>query len=688
MKNCARSIPLMLDLHTLNPEQRACVEKIDGAVTLLAGAGTGKTRVITYRIAHMVAKGVDPERIVALSFTNKAAKEMAERVSVLCPQAKGKLNVGTFHSFCLKILREFYKEAGLYRRFGIAASADQIELVRKSLEENGWAGAYHANEIHAAISYAKNQLWDADDIEKKGKNENLSDISPRVIAQVFPIYQRQLAVHHHIDFDDCIYLLVKLLEQNPDILSELQNRFQYLLVDEFQDTNSAQLRVIELLGSKHGNVCVVGDDDQSIYSWRGARSDIMFCFEKIFEGSTLIKLEQNYRCTNIILDAANAVIKNNTLRKDKKLWSESNSNIPITLTPHLNEELESKWISERCLGLLGKGFQPKDIAILYRANNQSRSLELALRNCNLNYKIYGGQSFFERKEVKDILAYFKLILDHKDRLAFLRIINTPSRGFGLKTLEKIQTLEQKHRISAYQVLEKHSDQLPGQAKKSALGFCKKISELSAKPLTSPDDVEQLATDIIRGFHFEAYLRAHSDDERQAARKVDALRRVPAWLKTMAEYSMEDEETLNVDQMLDQLSLNDRVKEEKDSNHISLMTVHSAKGLEFPAVFVCGLEEGLFPHRNSTETRQGVDEERRLFYVALTRAKTRLFLSYARSRGGFTGQNEKRSVSRFIEEIPEELLQGGDNLAIEADESSRKKRTLGRLSKLRASLSDG
>ena len=678
----------MPDLSTLNLPQSQAVKDYSGPMLILAGAGTGKTRVITFRIAQMLKHGIDPSAIVALSFTNKAAREMADRVKDLVGKSIAKnVRMSTFHSFCLNLLRQHYKEAGLVSNFGLIGTSDQIDLVRRGLEEKNWAGLYQADQMLFKISAAKGRMLSPEDLlEGKCGDANIED--PQVLGVVYELYERQLKLNRVIDFDDCIYKLVKMVQSNSDLRLKLQNQFKYFLVDEFQDTNFCQLSVLkELVGTGH-NVCAVGDDDQSIYSWRGAMYEVLEQYEHMFPGTKLVKLEQNYRCSTVILDAANQVIKNNVIRKDKTLWSASDDNTPIVLTGHADDTEEANYLAEKCIALLGQGRQPKDIGVLYRANAQSKALELALREARISYKTFGGQSFFERKEVKDFLCYFRLILNTKDHLALHRIINYPSRGIGLKTLEIIEAEARRLKKSAYSMLNKHELTLPIKAQDSIDDFLVLIKSLQTLPMRTPEDILDLGNAILKQAGIENDIKSKEKNINKRASKLENLRSIPKWLSTAANDLIEDDGHIDPQRFLDNLCLdrerND--KDEKHGNYVSLMTIHGSKGLEFPCVFVVGAEEDLLPHKNSVTTSHGIAEERRLFYVALTRAKEKLFLSYARERSsGF--QKTIRVKSRFIKEIPKNCLTEQEQplQSIEERKHDRQKNTLSKLSSLRDSL---
>jgi DNA helicase-2/ATP-dependent DNA helicase PcrA len=681
----------MIDLSQLNSQQFEAVTQIRGPVMIIAGAGTGKTRVITFRIAHMLASGLDPGNIVALTFTNKAAKEMRERLQELVGRKAKGIFIGTFHSFCLRILREFAPDAGLDPRFTLAGTADQLDLVRKALEEKKWQGLYRPEDILARISQAKNALLLPSEILKTPP-EVFQDKDPAVLAAIYDLYERQLKLNRVIDFDDCIFKAALLLRHQTDLQARLQERWPYFLVDEFQDTNFAQLHLLELLASKHKNICVVGDDDQSIYSWRGALVETLDRFEQIFTGTRLIKLEQNYRCSNVILHAANTVIRNNSGRKSKTLWSASKNEDPIVLASHVDDIAEAKWIALKIFTLLGQGVKPKDIGILYRANAQAKNLEMALREQKVHYKVYGGSSFFERKEVKDFICYFRLTVNPGDRLAFWRVINTPARGIGLKTLEKIEEQARSHDTSPFEALARELVPLDSKTREGSHFFVNLIKELHQTSLVDVHDLEARGHRIIKEFGLEDEIRHKTTHEGARRRKIEALKRLPGWIKQIAESQVEERGQLQLLDLLDQLSLSSDGVQDKDKghdNHVSLMTIHAAKGLEFPVVFVCGVEEDQIPHKNSVNSEVGLSEERRLFYVALTRAKERLHLTYARERFS-QFKRQERKPSRFLEELPNRgvISEHDAELRHKLSEEEKKEVTINRLSKLKAQLRSG
>lgn len=673
----------MYDLATLNPEQREAVTQTHGPMMILAGAGTGKTRVITFRIAYMLRSGISAESIVALSFTNKAAREMTERVHALIGDRAKKVWMGTFHSFCLSLLRQYAAEADLVPGFGLADTSDQIELVGKALEEKGWSGLYQADRLHYQIGIAKNHLLSPEDV-KRGEGREKIQGDSAVLAEVYALYERQLKLHRVIDFDDCIYKSVRLLGENAPVRTAARKKFQFLMVDEYQDTNAGQLKVLELLASDGHDVCVVGDDDQSIYSWRGAMYEVLERFEQLFPQTRIIKLEQNYRCTNVILGAANQVIRRNIQRKDKTLWSASQDKTPLILVPCEDEVGEAKFVTEKCLSLLGAGLEPRDIAILYRANAQAKAFELSLREARIPSKTYGGQSFFERKEVKDFVCYLRLALDQEDRLALWRVINTPNRGIGLKTLERIEAEARANHQHPYQVMTAMETQ-------NVRRFAELMDGLRHMPTGTPEDLLALGHAILKQTGLENDIKVKTDNAPVRERKLQNIRSLPQWIAGLAADLVKSKGRFERRALLDILTLdNDRRDDKKtDGNQVGLMTIHASKGLEFPAVFLVGLEEEQLPHKNSLQDPNAICEERRLFYVALTRAKTKLFLSHCIERqSGFQGR-VLRTPSRFLDELPKDcfeyMMDNSSAVARVKTETDRKQQTVSKLSALRGSL---
>jgi len=687
----------MVDLDSLNPEQRRGVTHYQGPTMILAGAGTGKTRVITCRIAYMLDSGVSPENIAAMTFTNKAAREMKERIRPLVGTTRAKkLSISTFHSFCLNIMRTSPAKVGLEKGFTLIGAGDQLDLVRRAFDEKGWGGLYQADEILAQIGACKNWLLSPDDL-REGKLPRGTQIDdPTLLAVCYELYERQLKLNRAIDFDDCIGKLIHALQTNDDFRIKISDKFQYVLVDEFQDTNFAQFELLKSLTKDHRNVCVVGDDDQSIYSWRGAMYETLENFQKFFDGTKVIKLEQNYRCTNIILNAANTVIKNNIRRMDKTLWSASESNSPIELVPHEDAVEEARWMAQRIISFLGQGRKPQEIAILYRANAQAKLIELALREAGISYRTFGGQSFFERKEVKDFMGYLRLIASPHDHLALWRVINTPPRGIGLKTQEWVEQQSRMGSKSPYQVIQDLPESDQDRASSSLRDFMQRMETLRSSIIKSPEDLEKLGEEVLREFRLIEFIKDSAKNLMVRQAKLENLRSLPKWLKKSGEDMLADEGVIDSSRLLDRLTLQDSVYEKSDdgenaANYVTLMTIHASKGLEFPLVFLPGLEDGLLPHKNSTANFETIAEERRLFYVAMTRAKERLFMTYAHFRQtGF--QKEVRSPSRFLNELPQSGLLSAslaDVLEKKAtNENERKTKTLSKLSAIKESLQKG
>ncbi len=684
----------MINIKDLNPEQQAAATYRSGPLMVLAGAGTGKTRVITYRIAHMLERGIRPQKIAAMTFTNKAALEMRQRIGELAGHTTTKnLFVGTFHSFCLRILRKWPVEAGLGKRFTLLSSSDQLDLVRRALDEKGWSGLYQSNTLLYEIGQCKNGLLTPENMDKNPEKLEKLETDLEALKHIYSLYERQLRLNQAIDFDDCILKVYNLLLREPLVQSEIQQTYKHILVDEFQDTNLAQLSILKQLAPANGDLCAVGDDDQSIYSWRGALFETLEHFENHFKGLKYIKLEQNYRCTNTILNAANHLIKHNKKRKDKTLWSQKNSPEPIRITQCLDPNHESKWVANQCLELHKHQNTPlNQLAVLYRTNSQSKELEMSLRESGLNYKVYGGQSFFMRKEVLDLLAYLRVILDPYHHIAFWRVVNTPPRGIGLKTQEKIHQLAQRYHCSPRKVIQEKSKELDGRASSALSKLEAELCALRPSNPQSPSSLSNLAKKIIEHFALVDYIKETTKDQGSRQRKIQNLNIVPQWLEKAASDYLEENGNLDLSKLMDKITLADQDlgnPKKEQSSHISLMSVHAAKGLEFTNVFLVGLEEGLLPHKNSTSHLNELSEERRLFYVALTRAKERLFLTHCQKRRtGF--QTEDRKVSRFVKELPtNETIQkdvGASEQDLNQVKEARKTRTLGRLSELRKSLS--
>lgn len=679
IKPAEKSFDLMKGL---NPEQKKAVMHDLGPLLILAGAGSGKTRVITHRIAHLVkVLGVSPYRILAITFTNKAAKEMKNRIEELIGQDVNNMWVGTFHAMLVKILRKHIDLIGFDKAFTILDSDDQQKVVKQCITElNLDEKMYPPRAVHSQISSAKNALVGVDEFTKDAGN----DYRLAAIAKIYALYQSKLKQNGALDFDDILYYAVTMLQKNPEVLDYYQKKFEYILVDEYQDTNHAQYTLIRLLSAKHHNLCVVGDDDQSIYSFRGANIENILNFEKDFKQCEVIKLEQNYRSTSNVLDAANCVISNNKGRKSKKLWTSADAGDLITFLRADNQNDEARYVANEINRLVTKAgcCAYQDIAILYRMNALSRNFEGSLHNQNVPFKIYGGMRFFDRKEIKDILAYLRLIIKG-DNLSFERIINVPRRGIGDVTIEAIDSVSKERQISYLEVCAMAKDEprlsrvwpklyefnslierLRDEVSKDMISFpaffeyvqnesgiVQEIIEQREKKNEITDRVENLKELISDAIDFEKQLKQEEEVktyrlengepvEFEEAVEIPStlLAKLTSYLENTALYSELD-------------------NEEHGDNVVKLMTIHSAKGLEFDYVFLVGAEESLFPGSRAIQSgsEEEIEEERRLAYVAITRARKNLIITTAKNRMVF-GQTQCNPVSRFVKEIPDKFLE--------------------------------
>lgn len=638
----------MRDLEMLNPEQREAVLHTDGPLLILAGAGSGKTRVLTYRIAHMVEeKGVNPWNILAITFTNKAAKEMKERVRDLIGSTQD-MWISTFHAACARILRKDIEKLDGYKsNFVIFDTKDQEAVVKDCLKElNLNEKNFPFKMVSATISNAKNLLEDPNRFYQK----NMHDIRTRKIADIYTLYQKKLKKNNALDFDDILFKTVELLANNPEVLSYYQNKFKYILIDEYQDTNFCQYRLVSMLAKQHHNLCVVGDDDQSIYSWRGADIGNILNFEKDFPAAKVIKLEQNYRSTQTILDAANAVIKNNFGRKSKKLWTDNEAGGSIIFYNALDEWREANFISSEIKQLQeAYGKKLNEFAVLYRTNAQSRVIEEAFMTNGIPYRIIGGFKFYDRKEVKDVIAYLRLIQNPDEDISLKRIINIPKRGIGNSTLEAIQSYARQNDDSLFEAL-LSIDSITGISKKALANineFVRLISGLmAAAEIKKPSEVLKELLDK------SGYLDSlHKDGDEEALTRVENVKEL---LSATLDFESKNPEA-NLQQFLEQMALMSDIDNlETEAEAVVLMTLHSAKGLEFPVVFMSGMEEGVFPSQRSYFEEHQMEEERRLMYVGITRARESLYLTSAFERTIF-GSTTYNVVSQFVKEIPKELL---------------------------------
>lgn len=642
----------------LNPQQYEAVHHTEGALLVLAGAGSGKTQVITSRIVHLLkSRQVPAERILAVTFTNKAAKEMQERVTAAAGKAAQGMVISTFHSLGVKILRRDIRRLGYKPNFSIYTESDQAGVLRQAMRDLDLdPKQYNPDSIRWRISLAKNKLIAPDRYPTRS-----GDPLDSATAAVYPRYQQLLRAFNAIDFDDIIMMAVHLLETCSEVREHWQQTFRYLMVDEYQDTNACQFRLISILAEQHGNLCVVGDDDQSIYGWRGAEVQNILAFEHERSGCRVVKLEQNYRSTGTILSAANAVIRNNRTRSDKALWTASGDGDRIRQLVAEDEESEARQVVEQLQLTQYQERRPwKDFAILYRSNAQSRSFEEALRMEGIPYILVGGMQFFERKEVKDTLAYLAVLANPRDEAALVRIINFPRRGIGDTTMLRLNQWSLEHNQSLFDTLARVDsiDGLSEAARKSVANFYTLLrQEMSA---FKPERMAAQAAALFKRLGINEELHRTLGDHNQARKRIENIEQVVNALAAFEERFPQ----AGLADFLERIALleDNRRDAGDDKEHgqdaVTLMSLHASKGLEFPHVFLVGLEEGLLPHHRSAEEDPEVAEERRLCYVGITRARERLTISRCLTRRKY-GSREERPPSRFLAEIPEQLLDGAD-----------------------------
>ncbi len=644
-------------LESLNDKQYEAVINTEGPCLVIAGAGSGKTKVLTHKIAYLMEeKEVKPWNILAITFTNKAANEMKERVEALVGNAVQDMWIGTFHSTCVRVLRKFIDRIGFDHSFVIFDTSDQRTLIKECLKDLQIDDKMFTDRIvQFEISNAKNDMKEPEQYEAMVKG----DYRREKIASVYNLYQRRLKENNAIDFDDIINYAIKIFKENEDVLDYYANKFKYILVDEYQDTNKSQFTLIRMLASVHGNITVVGDNDQGIYSFRGADISNILNFEKDFKGTKIIKLEQNYRCTQNILNAANSVIKNNEVKYKKKLWTENEEGALPTFHVSDDEYDEGRYIVEQINHLRREEYYKySDFAILYRMNSQSRAIEEILRREDIPYKIVGGLKFYERKEIKDIISYLRLINNTSDNLALKRIINEPKRGIGKTSLYKIQTISDQTGIPMYQIIKEADSYGLARVYANAKGFIDVIEDLISKK------DEYTITELIKHTLKETgYMNALEDENSiEAENRIENLEE----FLTVAVQFEEEEAENDLSSFLEGITLSsdiDGMDEEEES--VTLMTLHSAKGLEFPVVFLVGMEEGIFPGYKSIGEPKELEEERRLCYVGITRAKNNLYLTCSRQRTMF-GSTSCNPVSRFVKEIPENMLEGANEIDSEPE----------------------
>ncbi|KXZ17834.1 ATP-dependent DNA helicase PcrA [Bacillus nakamurai] len=640
-------------LSGLNPVQQEAVKTTDGPLLLMAGAGSGKTRVLTHRIAYLMAeKHVAPWNILAITFTNKAAREMKERVESILGPGADDIWISTFHSMCVRILRRDIDRIGINRNFSILDTADQLSVIKGILKErNIDPKKFDPRSILGSISSAKNELIEPEEFAKTA-----GGYYDQVTSDVYTDYQKKLLKNQSLDFDDLIMTTIKLFDRVPEVLEFYQRKFQYIHVDEYQDTNRAQYLLVKQLAARLENICVVGDSDQSIYRWRGADIANILSFEKDYPSANVILLEQNYRSTKRILNAANEVIKNNSNRKPKNLWTENDEGIKLSYYRGDNEFGEGQFVAGKIHELYTSGKRKlSDIAILYRTNAQSRVIEETLLKSGLNYNIVGGTKFYDRKEIKDILAYLRLVSNPDDDISFTRIVNVPKRGVGATSLEKIASYAAMNGMSLFQAI-KQVDFIGVSAKAAnALDSFGTMIE----HLTNMQDylsITELTEEILDKTEYREMLKAEKSIEAQSR-----LENIDEFLSVTKNFEQKSEDKTLVSFLTDLAliadidQLDQKEEESGGKDAVTLMTLHAAKGLEFPVVFLMGLEEGVFPHSRSLMEEAEMEEERRLAYVGITRAEEELYLTNAKMRTLF-GRTNMNPESRFIGEIPEDLLE--------------------------------
>lgn len=636
----------------LNPRQREAVHYISGPLLVLAGAGSGKTSVITSKIVYLIEQcGIAARNIAAVTFTNKAAREMKERVSKLVsgPQAKG-LTVSTFHNLGLNIIREEHKTLGYKPGFSIFDAEDAKALIRDLMMKDHSDSGEEIGDVQMLISSWKNDMRSPEEAMSKA-----ADSRELMIAQVYSLYNRYLKAYNALDFDDLILLPVLLFQQHPDVLERWQNKIRYLLVDEYQDTNMAQYELVKMLVGLRAAFTVVGDDDQSIYAWRGARPENLVKLSEDFPGLKLIKLEQNYRSTGLILKAANTLIANNPHVFEKALWSDLGFGDPIRVLRTRNEDAESERIATEILDLkLKKRGDFKDFAILYRGNHQARLIEMKLQAFQIPYRLSGGTSFFARNEIKDAMAYLRLLVNPEDDAAFLRIVNVPRRQLGPSTIEKLGNFAHEHSLSLCQAIDHPHlpDVIQGRGMERLLQFRQWLSGITRRCYEEDPVrvVKQLFTDI----EYEEWLLQNTNTPKQAEKRMSNVWYLIDSIEKMLDADKGTADEIGLDEAVSKLILRDMLEqqnEEDEGDKVHMLTLHASKGLEFPHVFIMGMEEEIMPHRTSIE-EGNIEEERRLMYVGITRAKKTLALTFAAQRKQY-GELMETIPSRFIDEIPEE-----------------------------------
>ncbi|MEA3400497.1 MAG: UvrD-helicase domain-containing protein [Armatimonadota bacterium] len=640
-------------LEQLNEQQREAAQCIEGPVLIFAGAGSGKTRALTYRIAHMIEnEGIDPRSILAVTFTNKAADEMTERIEQLAGESAGGLWAGTFHAICARILRVDGRHVGVPPEYSIFDESDQSSIVKDvrsrvevKLPESDRCRDRTNAEVLWAISNAKNELMTPDDYRRTAKGR-----FERLVSRVYRAYQEELERNNALDFDDLIMQTVELLEEHEEVRRKYQQRFRYILVDEYQDINHAQFRFVQLLAAEHGNLCVVGDDDQSIYGWRGANVGIILDFQEHFPDATVIKLERNYRSTAKIIECANEVIRHNENRADKRLWTANPPGDNVIVYEAINEEEEAEWVAQTIETQVGDELaRYGDYAVLYRVNAASRNFEQALAARQIPYEIVGGMRYYDRAEIKDALAYLRALHNPADNLSLRRIINTPTRGIGDTTQGELTLISEQNQVSlleACRIYAADEDRRP-QSRVAVSDFYELMRSLRQRIDTAP------LPDLVRAVVETTGL---IDKLRESGKAEDAMRveNLQEFVTVAAAFTRQNPD-VGLQEFLEHIALISDIDEAEElSGAVSLMTLHSAKGLEFPIVFMASMEEGIFPHERCMGDEHELEEERRLAYVGMTRAQKLLYLSHAFHRTIY-GETRRQRPSRFLADLPEELI---------------------------------
>ncbi len=639
-------------LEELNDKQYEAVTTTEGPSLVIAGAGSGKTKVLTHKIAYLIGeKGIKPWNILAITFTNKAANEMKERVRNLVGASADDIWMGTFHSICVRILRKTIDRIGFDSSFIIFDTSDQKTMIKKIIKEQNLDDKIFTDKsVLYEISNAKNEMLTPEQYAVRSNG----DFRKENIAEMYKLYQKRLKENNAIDFDDIINFTIEILLDNPDILEYYSDKFKYVLVDEYQDTNKAQFTLITLLASKFGNITVVGDNDQGIYSFRGADISNILNFEKDFPGTKIIKLEQNYRCTQNVLNAANEVIKNNETKYEKKLWTSNEAGSLPKVYRGDNEYDEANYIVGEINSLRrNEYYKYSDFAVLYRMNTQSRSIEDILRRENIPYKIIGGLKFYERKEIKDIIAYLRLIHNTADNLSLTRIINEPKRGVGKTSLDNVEQMATSNGISMYEVIKRADEFGLNRVFGNTREFIATIEEL--RDIKDTKVISELIKDVLKKTGYTKAL-----EEENTVEAENRIENLNEFLTVAIEFEEQSADN-SLTEFLEGITLSsdlDGMEEAEES--VTLMTLHSAKGLEFPTVFLVGMEEGIFPGYKSIGEPKELEEERRLCYVGITRAKEKLYMTCAKQRTVF-GSTSFNSISRFIKEIPDNMLDGMEEL---------------------------